>query len=497
MAAMSRATVFRTCLPVFGLFAVAAATAALTVACSVASKVDFTSCTASSECRTAFGLGWVCGDAGLCEEVELDARCKTVYPKDLFTNPDDYPDAIIFGSLFDHNKDNGDLILVNAANLAIKEANASGLTGGRSFGMVHCDYQENEDIDKKKSDVTAVEGAKFLVDQIGVSAIVGPGTSGLAELVFKELQLPEHAPQALMISPSATSPSLTDIDVRDGDKPGLFWRTAPSDSVLSQVLAEKMATGGITGDITNAYVIYADDSYSSGLANALDKNFEPPLERVGFSGTEGIVPAVIKVSERTSGPGNAVVFIGADVDQVVGFLNAASSYPFYDDIDIFLGDAAYNTDVIVQTQNKAAKLYPRIRGVFPGSPSGQVYNNFNASYSVAFPNENPADASYSPYTYDAAWLAIYGAAWAEYQRDGFSGLDLAFGLQQISSQTGVAVDISGGNWNTVKREFKAGHGINVTGASGELDFDPETEETSAEVIFWKINDAQTGFENVP
>ena len=27
--------------------------------------------------------------------------------------------------------------------------------------------------------------------------------------------------------------------------------------------------------------------------------------------------------------------------------------------------------------------------------------------------------------------------------------------------------------------------------------DPETEETSAEVIFWKINDAQTGFENVP
>lgn len=492
MAAMPRATAFRTCLPAFGLFAVAAATAALTVACSVASKVDYTSCTASSECRSAFGLGWVCGEAGLCEEVELDARCKTVYPKDLFTNSEDYPDAIIFGSLFDHNPDNGDLILVNSANLAIKEANASGLTAGRSFGIVHCDYREDEDIDKLTSDVTAVDGAKFLVDKIGVSAIVGPGTSGLAELVFKELQLPSHAPQALMISPSATSPSLTDIDVRDGDKPGLFWRTAPSDSLLSQVLAERM----VGASITNAYVIYADDSYSSGLASALDKNFEPPLERIGFSDGSGIVPAVIKVSEKPSGPGNAVVFIGADVDQVVGFLNAASSYPdFYENVDIFLGDAAYNVDVIAQTQNKAASLYPRIRGVFPGSPEGAVYKNFNANYSVAYPNENPADASYSPYTYDAAWLAIYGAAWAEYNRESFTGLDLAFGLQQLTSPTGVAVDIESGSWNTVKREFKAGHGINITGASGELDFDPETEETSATVIFWKIKEDQSGFES--
>jgi ABC-type branched-subunit amino acid transport system substrate-binding protein len=491
MAAMSRATVFRTCLPVFGLFAVAAATAALTVACSVASKVDFTSCSASSECRSAFGLGWVCGDAGLCEEVALDARCKTVFPKDLFTNAEDYPDAIIFGSLFDHNTANGDLILVNSANLAIKEANASGLTAGRSFGMVHCDYQENEDIDKKTSDVAAVDGAKFLVDQIGVSAIVGPGTSGLAELVFKELQLPSHAPQALMISPSATSPSLTDIDVRDGDKPGLFWRSAPSDSVLSQVLAERMVTAGIT----TAYVIFADDSYSSGLANALDKNFEPTLERVGFSDASGIVPAVINVSEKPSGAGVAVVFIGADVDQVVTFLNSAATYPFYDDVDIFLGDAAYNTDVIVQTQNLAAKMYPRIRGVFPGSPEGSVYNNFNANYAAAYPGEDPKDASYSPYTYDAAWLAIYGAAWAEYQRDSFNGIDLAFGLQQVTSPTGIAVDLEAGSWNTVKREFKAGNGININGASGALDYDPVTEETSATVIFWKINAAQDGFEN--
>jgi len=492
MAAMSRATVLRSCLPVFGLFAVAAATASLTVACSVASKVDYAECSASSDCRAAFGLGWVCGDAGLCEEVALDERCKTVFPKNLFKEPEKYPDAIIFGSLLDHNTVDGDLIMVNAANLAILGANMSGLTGGRLFGMVHCDYQQNDEIDSKTSAEAAVDGAKFLVDKMGVSAIIGPGTSGLAELVFKELQLPSHAPQALMISPSATSPALTDIDVRDGDKPGLFWRTAPSDSVLSQVLAERMVDAGIT----SATVIYASDSYGSGLATALDKNFEPPLDLIAFSDSAAVFTIVKDVATKTAADGVAVVFIASDHGQVISFLNAASAYPYYENVDIFLGDAAYNKDVITQTKATASNLYPRLRGVFPGSPSGPVYDFFVSTYKGTFSGD-PADASYSPYTYDAAWLAVYAAAWAEYQRGGvFTGLDLAYGLQKVSDLNGIAVDINSATWNTVKREFKAGKGINVLGASGELDFDPVTEETSAPVIFWKINDAQTGFENL-
>ena len=71
---MSRAFL-RTCLTASGLVAVAVATAALTVACSVVTKVDFNECVSSDECRGAFGLGWVCGDAGLCQEVEVLKRC--------------------------------------------------------------------------------------------------------------------------------------------------------------------------------------------------------------------------------------------------------------------------------------------------------------------------------------------------------------------------------------------------------------------------------------
>jgi hypothetical protein len=116
------------------------------------------------------------------------------FPKDLFTNAEDYRDAIIFGSLFDHNKANGDLILVNAASLAIEEANASGLTEGRSFGIVHCDYQENEDIDELTSRRPRSTARSTWSTRSASIGIIGPGTSGLAEAVFKELQKPEHDP---------------------------------------------------------------------------------------------------------------------------------------------------------------------------------------------------------------------------------------------------------------------------------------------------------------
>ena len=488
---MSRAFL-RTCLTASGLVAVAVATAALTVACSVVTKVDFNECVSSDECRGAFGLGWVCGDAGLCQEVEVLKRCDRVFPEDLFTNPEAYRDAIIFGSLFDHNTEDGDLKLVNAASLAIGEANASGLTEGRLFGIVHCDYQDNKKIDPQSSEEAAVEGARYLVDQLGAVAIVGPGTSGLAEAVCKELQKPEHEPTAVIISPSATSPSLTDIDVRDGDKPGLFWRTAPPDSQLGADLAGHMSDE----NVVSATVIYANDAYGSGLATALQQNYDGDIQLLAFTTQDDILAHVQTVSKKTPGETVGVVFIGSEVAQATAFLNAAKPYSFYAMSRIYLGDAAYNKDFLDGTK-EAASLYPRVRGVFPGSPSGDNYDSFVSRYLAVF-KEDPADASYSSQTYDATWLAVYGTAWAEYQRMGeLTGLNLAFGLQRISDNKGVPVDVNRDGWNIVKREFKAGHSIEITGASGDLQYDPETEETTATVVYWQIKVDGTDFENVP
>jgi hypothetical protein len=52
----------------------------------------------------------------------------------------------------------------------------------------------------------------------------------------------------------------------------------------------------------------------------------------------------------------------------------------------------------------------------------------------------------------------------------------------------MAVDIQPTSWNTVVDAFRMGAGINVQGASGPLDYDPATEETTAPISLWVIRE---------
>jgi hypothetical protein len=59
---------------------------------------------------------------------------------------------------------------------------------------------------------------------------------------------------------------------------------------------------------------------------------------------------------------------------------------------------------------------------------------------------------------------------------------------------GEELEIRPTNWNPVKAQFKAGNIIDVLGASGELDFDPVTEETTAPIEIWRIHRDGDAFE---
>lgn len=462
---------------------------AAVLGCSVVSSVDYAQCSENADCRGAFGLGSVCGEAGLCEQIEANERCTTVYPTDLFKNPEEYRGVVVLGSLFDHTQQTGDLKLVKAASLAVEEANAIGLAQDRTFAIVHCDYREDPALDGLTSEEAAIAGAKYLVDQLGAVAIVGPGTSGLAEAVYRELERPEHAERTLIVSPSATSPSLIDIDTTT---PGLFWRTAPPDSVLGAQLAAYMEAEGIA----DAVVLYEGNTYGKGLAIELDKNFEDKLVPVEYQDPSVIPQQVVKIATDNPTPDQfAVVFIASEVAHVTSFLNAAgaSQADFYTDpeVKIFLGDAAYNDDVIETTKGTASAIYPNIRGVFPGAPSGPVYQLFLSTYAAKY-GEQASDSSYSAHTYDATWLAIYGAAWSYYQHDErITGPFMAEGLQRISA--GDPFNIDATSWSSIRKAFSEGRSIDITGASGKLDYDPETEETTAPVLRWTIVSDGGGF----
>ena len=126
---------------------------------------------------------------------------------------------------------------------------------------------------------------------------------------------------------------------------------------------------------------------------------------------------------------------------------------------------------------------------------GGEYEVFSVAYNVAF-GTDPASAVFAAYSYDAAMLALYGAAWAHYNESSQTGTHIARGFRQVSDTSMPATGIRGTRYFTGISPFEDGEAVNLDGASGALDFDPVTGETSNPIEVWVINAAHDDFETV-
>ncbi len=109
------------------------------------------------------------------------------------------------------------------------------------------------------------------------------------------------------------------------------------------------------------------------------------------------------------------------------------------------------------------------------------------SYAAEFGGDDVSTLSYTAHAFDAAWLVLYGHAWAVGLGREVTGVELARGLRQLSS--GPSIDLRAANWNEVQARFTNGESIDVFGASGPLDYDAEGETISA-IDVWVV--APTG-----
>ena len=126
-----------------------------------------------------------------------------------------------------------------------------------------------------------------------------------------------------------------------------------------------------------------------------------------------------------------------------------------------------------------------VRGTRPVVPGGRVYQSFEASFAAEYGGRSPREDTFSAYSYDAMWLALYGSAWAHFQGSSDNAIDVARGLRHVSE--GEPLDIRTLNWARVHEVFAEGQSINVQGASGDLDFDPITEETTGTIEVWTVH----------
>ncbi|MCB5410073.1 ABC transporter substrate-binding protein [Pseudogemmobacter faecipullorum] len=138
-----------------------------------------------------------------------------------------------------------------AGEMALKEINDSGkAANGWTFSAVRAD---STCIDA----AAATAAGERLVTSEGVKGLIGADCSGVSRAVLSNTAIPNGM---VMISPSATSPALSD----DPDE-GLFFRTVPSDAREGVIMGDILAERGVK----SMALTYSNSDYGKGQADAI------------------------------------------------------------------------------------------------------------------------------------------------------------------------------------------------------------------------------------
>jgi ABC-type branched-subunit amino acid transport system substrate-binding protein len=391
----------------------------------------------------------------------------------------------VFGALSDRSAP-AQVIRERAVRLAVKEAGQAGGLDGRPVGVVLCNVAARAELDNLTRTEAAVASAGFLARTLGVPAIVGPSASADAQQVWEAVR----PAGTLVISPAATSPTFADLEPAGSDeRPGLLWRTAPSDALQGPLMADDM----LARDVRAAVVIRETGAYGEGLASVFSKRFTGAggtVQLLSISG-EADIAAVLPRAAAERAP--EILFVSSQQAWVTRFLELAATNQALADRGIFLTEAAANQAVFDGAAPAAAALFPRVRGTRPSArdPNDYVFASFLANYRTEYGGQDPSAATFSAHAYDAAWLVLYGAAWSLFAERAVTGAGIARGLRRVSAGAGApaapaATPIIPASWPAVVAAFRARRAIEVSGASGELDFHPQSREVGGPMEIWTI-----------
>ena len=267
----------------------------------------------------------------------------------------------------------------DSAKLAFKEASDSGsLLGGETITVVEGD---STCVDSAAAQAAA---EKLLAD--GVVAIMGADCSGVTGAIATNVAVPNGV---VMISPSATSPGLTDLDDN-----GLFFRTAPSDARGGQILAD------ITKDrkIKSVAVTYTNNDYGKGLADV----YAAAVKAHGIKVTavasheDGKADYTAEVSTLAAAGGDAVAVIGYLDQGGKGIIQGSLDSGAFD--TFILSDGMIGQSLVDAFGKDLSKSF----GSLPGS-TGKGAGVFTK---VASAGGIDSSGPYTGESYDAAALIV-------------------------------------------------------------------------------------------
>lgn len=265
------------------------------------------------------------------------------------------------------------------AELAMKEVSDSGLLlDGSTVEAVQAD---STCVDS----AAATAAAERLITSDGIKGIMGADCSGVTGAVLANAAVPNGI---VMISPSATSPALSEAEDN-----GLFFRTAPSDARQGQVMADVLMEEGVE----SVAVTYTNNDYGKGLADAFQQAYEAAGGTVTISAAheDGKADYSAEVASLASAGGDRLVVVGYVDQGGSGVVRAALDSGAFDTFhfpDGMIGAAL--------EENFGAEL-DGSTGQHPGTDS-EGTTMFSDLVGDAFDSSSP----YAPESYDAAALML-------------------------------------------------------------------------------------------
>jgi branched-chain amino acid transport system substrate-binding protein len=326
------------------------------------------------------------------------------------------------------------------AKMAADQISASGgLLGGKALELVTGD---STCIDS----TAAANAADRLINSENLPAIVGPMCSGATISAANNAAIPGGA---VIISPSATSPAVSDVDDND-----LLFRTVPSDSFQGESMAKLLMAKGIT----TIAITYINNDYGKGFADALVNSYTA----LGGNVTANEAHEDGKADYRAEI--GSLASSGAEHLAVLGYANGAGqtiirqSLESGDFANFIGGDGMPEQSLIdaIGAEALEGMIFTR-----SGSQEGQGKDNFAAiSKEGGFD-----DSAYAPHAYDATFLlALAMEKKGNAEREGMSEA-----LRAVASPPGMQV--YPGEWDKALAALKQGEDINYEGAAGSQDFD--------------------------
>ncbi|ARE38442.1 Branched-chain amino acid ABC transporter, amino acid-binding protein [Rhodovulum sp. P5] len=263
------------------------------------------------------------------------------------------------------------------AELAIAEVSGK-LLGGSTVTAVRGD---STCIDSS----AATAAAERLITSDGVKGIVGAACSGVTGAVLQNVARPNGM---VMISPSATSPALS-----EAEDDGLFFRTAPSDARQGVVMADLLLGSGVK----EVALTYTNNDYGKGLATSFENAF------TDMGGTVTISAAHEDDKADYSAEVGALAAAGGELLVVAGYADRGGAGIVRSALDLGAYDRFHFPDGMVSsatTDNFGTEI-DGSTGQLPGtdSPGAEKYAEFVG-------DKFDATAIFSAESYDAAALIL-------------------------------------------------------------------------------------------